>query len=53
VNVQVDCESRLCRGRTVVDLWRRTGLEPNAHTATRIDAERFLALLHQRLSRLG
>jgi purine nucleosidase/pyrimidine-specific ribonucleoside hydrolase len=53
VNVQVDCESRLCRGRTVVDVWRRTGLEPNAHVATGIDAERFLALLHQRLARLG
>ena len=53
VNVQVDCESRLCRGRTVVDLWRRTGLEPNAHVATGIDAERFLTLLHQRLARLG
>jgi inosine-uridine nucleoside N-ribohydrolase len=53
VNVQVDYESRLCRGRTVVDLWRRTGFEPNAHVATDIDAERFLALLHQRLARLG
>ena len=53
VNVQVDCESRLCRGRTVVDVWRRTGLEPNAHVASGIDAERFLALLHQRLARLG
>ena len=53
VNVQVDCESRLCRGRTVVDLWRRTGLEPNVHVATGIDAERFLALLHERLARLG
>jgi inosine-uridine nucleoside N-ribohydrolase len=53
VNVQVDCESQLCRGRTVVDLWRRTGLEPNAQVATGIDAERFLALLHQRLARLG
>ncbi len=53
VNVQVDCESRLCRGRTVVDLWRRTGLEPNAHVVTGIDAERFLALLRERLARLG
>ncbi|HSB39052.1 MAG TPA: nucleoside hydrolase [Gaiellaceae bacterium] len=53
VNVQVDCESRLCRGRTVVDLWRRTGLEPNAHVAIGIDAGRFLALLHERLARLG
>jgi len=53
VNVQVDCESRLCRGRTVVDLWRRTGLEANAHVATGIDADRFLVLLHERLARLG
>jgi len=29
-NVRVDCESSLCRGRPVVDVWRRTGLEPNA-----------------------
>jgi purine nucleosidase/pyrimidine-specific ribonucleoside hydrolase len=53
LNVQVDCESALCRGRTVVDLWQRTGLEPNAHVAVGIDAERFLELLHQRLARLG
>ena len=53
LNVQVDCESALCRGRTVVDLWRRTGLEPNAHVAVGIDAERFLELLHERLARLG
>src|SRR5215218_5898196 len=53
VNVQVDCESRLCRGRTVVDLWRRTGLEANAHVATGIDVERFLALFHERLAGLG
>ena len=54
LNVQVDCcPVELCRGRTVVDLWRRTGLEPNAHVATGIDSERFLDLLHQRLARLG
>jgi purine nucleosidase len=53
MNVEVDCESRLCRGRTVVDLWLRTGLDPNAHVATGIDAERFFALLHERLARLG
>ena len=34
LNVQVDTESELCRGRTVVDLWRRTGLEPNARVAS-------------------
>jgi purine nucleosidase/pyrimidine-specific ribonucleoside hydrolase len=53
LNVRVDCASELCRGRTVVDLWRRTGLAPNAHVATGIDSERFLDLLHQRLARLG
>src|SRR3954447_17841816 len=29
-NVEIDCDSGLCRGRTVVDLWRRTGREENA-----------------------
>jgi inosine-uridine nucleoside N-ribohydrolase len=52
-NVQVDCESSLCRGRTVVDVWRRTGLEPNASVAVGIDAEAFLDLLLERLARLG
>ncbi len=53
LNVRVECESELCRGRTVVDVWRRTGLEPNAHVAVGIDSERFLGLLLERLSRLG
>ena len=52
LNVQVDCESSLCRGRTVVDVWRRTGLEPNASVAVGIDSEAFLDLLLERLSRL-
>jgi purine nucleosidase/pyrimidine-specific ribonucleoside hydrolase len=53
LNVQVELESELCRGRTVVDVWRRTGLEPNASVAVGIDSDRFLALLLERLSRLG
>jgi inosine-uridine nucleoside N-ribohydrolase len=53
LNVQVDCESALCRGRTVVDLWRRTGLEPNAKVAVGIESEAFVDLLLERLSRLG
>src|SRR6476619_757343 len=52
VNVRVDCESELCRGRTVADIWRRTGLEPNANVAVGIDAERFVSLLQERLARL-
>jgi inosine-uridine nucleoside N-ribohydrolase len=53
LNVRVDCESSLCRGRTVVDVWRRTGLEPNAHVAVGIESDAFLDLLLQRLARLG
>ena len=53
LNVRVDCESELCRGRTVVDVWRRTGLEANANVAVGIDSEAFLDLLLERLARLG
>jgi inosine-uridine nucleoside N-ribohydrolase len=53
LNVRVDCESELCRGRTVVDLWRRTGLEPNASVAVGIESEAFLDLLLERLAKLG
>lgn len=52
-NVEVDCASELCRGRTVVDLWRRTGREPNAHVAVEVDAAGFLELLVERIGRLG
>jgi purine nucleosidase/pyrimidine-specific ribonucleoside hydrolase len=52
LNVRVDRESALCRGRTVVDLWRRTGLEPNAGVAVGIESERFLRLLLERVARL-
>ena len=45
--------SRLCRGRTVVDLWRRTGNAANARVATDVDAEAFLDLLIDRYASLG
>jgi pyrimidine-specific ribonucleoside hydrolase len=51
-HVDVDCESQLCRGRTVVDLWHRTGSEPNADVGVDIDAEGFLDLLCERISSL-
>jgi inosine-uridine nucleoside N-ribohydrolase len=51
-HVDVDCESRLCRGRTVVDLWRRTGEEPNADVGVGIDADAFLDLLCERIASL-
>jgi inosine-uridine nucleoside N-ribohydrolase len=52
-NVEIDTESELCRGRTVVDVWRRAGREPNAHVGVDIDAEGFLDLLVERLNSLG
>jgi pyrimidine-specific ribonucleoside hydrolase len=52
-NVEIDCESQLCRGRTVVDLWERTGRPVNAHVATEVDADAFLELLIERLASLG
>jgi inosine-uridine nucleoside N-ribohydrolase len=52
-HVAVETGSELCRGRTVVDLWRRTGNEPNAHVAVEIDVDGFIELLLERLASLG
>jgi inosine-uridine nucleoside N-ribohydrolase len=52
-NVEVDCASELCRGRTVVDLWRITGREPNAHVGVEVDGAAFLDLLVERIGSLG
>jgi inosine-uridine nucleoside N-ribohydrolase len=49
-HVAIETESELCRGRTVVDLWRRTGNEPNARVGVAIDGEAFLELLVERIS---
>ena len=51
-HVDVDCESSLCRGRTVVDLWHRTGNEPNTDVGVDVDADGFLELLCGRLASL-
>jgi inosine-uridine nucleoside N-ribohydrolase len=51
-NVEVDTESELCRGRTVVDLWRRTEREPNARVGVEVDADGFLELLVERINSL-
>jgi inosine-uridine nucleoside N-ribohydrolase len=50
LNTEIDVESELCRGRTVVDVWRRSGRDPNSHVAVDIDAEGFLELLVERLN---
>jgi inosine-uridine nucleoside N-ribohydrolase len=52
-HVAIDTESELSRGRTVVDLWRRTRIEPNAHVAVDIDADAFVELLVGRIAGLG
>jgi inosine-uridine nucleoside N-ribohydrolase len=53
VNVEVELESELCRGRTVVDRWRRTERPPNADVAVEIDGDAFLELLLDRIGGLG
>jgi len=52
-NVEVECESELCRGRTVVDLWNRTERARNAHVAVDLDTGRFFDLLVERIGALG
>jgi inosine-uridine nucleoside N-ribohydrolase len=52
-NVEIERESDLCRGRTVVDRWQRTGREPNAHVGIDLDAAAFFELLIERIARLG
>jgi len=52
LNVEIDRASELCRGRTVVDVWKRTGREANARVAVGIDAPGFIELLLERLGSL-
>jgi inosine-uridine nucleoside N-ribohydrolase len=52
LNVEIDRESELCRGRTVVDVWKRTGREANTRVAVGIDAPGFIELLLERLGSL-
>jgi inosine-uridine nucleoside N-ribohydrolase len=52
-NVEVELESELCRGRTVVDLWLRTDRPVNAHVGVDLDTSAFFDLLVDRVQRLG
>jgi len=52
-NVEIELESELCRGRTVVDRWRRTDRPANAHVGVDLDANGFFDLLVERIGRLG
>ncbi|HVM69839.1 MAG TPA: nucleoside hydrolase [Gaiellaceae bacterium] len=53
VNVEVETESELCRGRTVVDRWRRTERPPNADVGVDVDGDAFFELLLERVASLG
>jgi len=52
-NVEVERDSELCRGRTVVDLWHRTDRPANAHVGVDLDSAAFFDLLVDRIGRLG
>ncbi|MGV1801448.1 nucleoside hydrolase [Agrobacterium vitis] len=51
-NVEIETESELTVGMTVVDWWRVTGRTPNAKVMRDVDADGFFALLTERLARL-
>jgi inosine-uridine nucleoside N-ribohydrolase len=51
-NVVVDTGPELSRGRTYVDLWRRTERPPNARVGVDIDGAGFIDLLFERLPTL-
>jgi inosine-uridine nucleoside N-ribohydrolase len=52
-HVQVDTGPEPGRGRTYVDLWKRTGNEPNAYVGVDVDGPGFIQFLAQRLASLG
>jgi inosine-uridine nucleoside N-ribohydrolase len=52
-HVLVDTGPEPGRGRTYVDLWKRTGNEPNAHVGVGIDGASFIDVLAARLAALG
>ena len=52
-NVEIELESELCRGRTVVDLWQRTERPPNANVGIDLDTDGFFELLLERIGRVS
>jgi len=51
-NVEIETESELTMGTTVVDWWEATKRPKNAWVANDLDSDRFYALLAQRIGRL-
>jgi purine nucleosidase len=52
LHVAIETGTELTRGRTVVDLWRRTENEPNVQVGVGVDADGFIELLLERLPTL-
>jgi pyrimidine-specific ribonucleoside hydrolase len=52
-HVAIETAAELNRGRTVVDLWRRTEQAPNTHVGVGVDGRAFVELLLERLPTLG
>jgi len=52
VNVSIETGSELTMGMTVIDWWSVTDRPKNAHVVRDIDADRFFALLTERIGRL-
>ena len=52
VNVEIECESELTMGATVIDWWKVTARPPNATVIRSLDADGFFALLTERIARL-
>jgi purine nucleosidase len=50
--VDIETDSPLNLGRTVVDWWARSGKAPNAMVMTEVDADRFFELVTERIGRL-
>jgi purine nucleosidase len=51
-NVEIETQSELTVGMTVVDWWRVSGREPNAMVMRNVDADGFFDLLTERVGRL-
>jgi pyrimidine-specific ribonucleoside hydrolase len=51
-NIAIETASQFCDGRTVVDLWHVTDRPRNALAGVDVDADRFLELLVERISKL-
>jgi inosine-uridine nucleoside N-ribohydrolase len=50
MNVEIETQSELTRGRTVADRWHRTDREANAHVGVEIDPDAFFELLLDRIA---